>query len=148
MTAHPILSAGAVVVRCRNGAPHYLLLRAYDYWDFPKGGVEAAELPLAAAQREIKEETRLDDLEFRWGELYRETEPYGRNKVARYYIAYSPAARVELPVNPVLGRPEHHEYRWLDYAHARALLGPRVRTILEWAHSVLGDACNERSTRR
>lgn len=137
------LSAGMVVVRCRAGTFHYLLLRAYDYWDFSKGGVEANEAPLAAARREVLEETLLADLELRWGEQYRETAPYGRGKVARYYLAYSPAAAVALPVNPALGRAEHHEYRWLPYADARALLGPRVRAILDWAHAVVGEACGE-----
>ena len=137
------LSAGIVIVRCHAGAFHYLLLRAYKYWDFPKGRVEAAETPLVAARREVKEEAGLDDLELRWGELYRETEPYGAGKIARYYLAYSTTAAVELGINPALGRSEHHEYRWLNYAEARALLGPRVRAILDWAHQVIGDACEE-----
>ncbi|NIR58308.1 MAG: NUDIX hydrolase, partial [Gammaproteobacteria bacterium] len=33
------LSAGVVVVRTDRDGPRYLLLRAYRYWDFPKGEV-------------------------------------------------------------------------------------------------------------
>ncbi len=105
--AERILSAGVVVVRDSGDGWRVLLLRAYNYWDFPKGQVEAGEDPLTTARREVREETLIDDLEFRWGEDCIETAPYGRNKVARYYLAVSPAARVALPVNPELGRPEH-----------------------------------------
>ncbi|MGH8579780.1 MAG: NUDIX domain-containing protein [Gammaproteobacteria bacterium] len=34
------------------------MLRAYNYWDFPKGTVEPAEDPFEAACREVEEETR------------------------------------------------------------------------------------------
>ena len=50
------LSAGVVVVRNVKGSWLFLMLRAYRNWDFPKGVVEAAEQPLAAAIREVQEE--------------------------------------------------------------------------------------------
>jgi bis(5'-nucleosidyl)-tetraphosphatase len=133
----PRFAAGAVVVRRVDGEPRYLLLRVYNYWDFPKGGVAAGEEPLAAARREVEEETTLADLRFPWGEVYRETPPYSRGKVARYYLAESLAAAVRLPVSPELGRPEHHEFRWLSYAEAGRLLGERLRPILDWAHATV-----------
>lgn len=134
------LSAGVVVVRRAGGKTHYLILRAYNYWDFPKGEVEPEEDHLRAACREVKEETTLKDLDFRWGEIFRETEPYGRNKIARYYLAESKAGEVALPVSPTLGHPEHDEYRWLGYDAARELLVPRVQAILDWAQGVIGDS--------
>lgn len=133
----PALSAGVVVVRESDGEPRYLLLRAYRYWDFPKGMVEPGEEPLAAALREVREETSLADLELAWGETYRETPVYGASKVARYYLAASPGGAVTLPVSPELGRPEHHEFRWLDHAEARAKLGERLQPILDWAHATV-----------
>jgi 8-oxo-dGTP pyrophosphatase MutT (NUDIX family) len=126
-----------VVVRAQGGQWRYLLLRAFRNWDFPKGRVEAGEAPLQAAIRETGEESGLGDLEFRWGVGYRETEPYARGKVARYYLALSPAGRVDLPVSPELGRPEHDEFRWVDDAEARVLLPPRLLPVLEWARSLL-----------
>ena len=48
------LSAGAVIVRQPDREPRYLLLRARDYWDFPKGIVEEGEESLDAAVREIE----------------------------------------------------------------------------------------------
>ncbi len=131
------LSAGVVVVRRHGDEYHYLLLRAYDYWDFPKGLVEPGEDPRSSAIREVAEETTLTDLDFRWGEDYRETEPYGRGKIARYYVAESGAGEVSLPVSPELGHPEHHEFRWCDYRSARSLLPPRVQPILDWAHALV-----------
>jgi len=131
------LSAGVMVVRFINGAPHYLLLRVYGYWDFPKGLVEAGEEPLAAAIREVEEETGLTGLDFRWGRDYRQTQPYRQGrKVARYYLAASAAGEIFLPVNEELGHPEHDEFCWLPYPEARKRLAERVQPILDWGHGL------------
>lgn len=132
-----ILSAGAVVVRQTERGPLLLLLRAYRNWDFPKGQVEREETPLEAARREVAEETGLKKLEFPWGEIFQETAPYGQGKVARYYLAATEQAQLELPVSPELGRPEHHEYRWTSPQQARELLPARLQPILAWALSRL-----------
>ena len=130
------LSAGVVVVRWVDGELRYLLLRIYKYWDFPKGKVEAGEKQIQAAEREVEEETTLSALEFSWGYVFRESGPYGpQKKVARYYIAESKEGEVSLPVNPELGRPEHHEFRWVTYEEARKLLNERLKPILDWAHA-------------
>ena len=137
----PYLSAGVVVVRNSPEQRLYLLLRAYNYWDFPKGKVEADETPLDAAIREVQEESGLRDLHFDWGEVFIETRPYGRPlKIARYYLARTATERITLDVNPELGRPEHHEYRWVTAEQARRLLSPRVRLVLEWAEGILNNA--------
>ena len=128
-----ILSAGVVVIRRQDTQRRYLLLRAYRNWDFPKGVVEAGEDPLQAAIREVEEETSITDLDFHWGYDYCETPPYARGKVARYYVAETARLEIYLPVNPELGRPEHNEYMWADYAGAQKLLPPRLLPILEWA---------------
>jgi bis(5'-nucleosidyl)-tetraphosphatase len=124
-------------VRHAQDAWRYLVLRAYTYWDFPKGMVEQGEDPLHAAVREVTEETGLADLVFSWGHDFRETPPYGAGKVARYYVAETRQREVVLPISRELGRPEHHEYRWVVYEEARALLAPRVVSILEWAHALV-----------
>lgn len=133
------LSAGVIIVRRQANGPCYLLLRAYNYWDFPKGLAEPGEDPLKSAIREVEEETTLTALTFYWGQDYRETPPYGRGKVARYYVAETKDQSVALPISPELGRPEHHEFRWLEYKQARKLLAPRVQPILDWAHTVVSE---------
>jgi 8-oxo-dGTP pyrophosphatase MutT (NUDIX family) len=134
----PRLSAGVVVVRSGPTGWLFLLLRAYRNWDFPKGVVDPGEEPLAAARREVREETLINDLQFTWGEEYRETAPYSNNKVARYYLAETRTEEVSLPVSPELGRPEHNEARWVDLAGALSLSSPRVAPIVQWAAEKLG----------
>ena len=121
---------------CRGGSTQLddgwrvLLLRVYNYWDFPKGIVEPGEDPLTTARREVREETDIEDLEFRWGEEFIETEPYSRNKVARYYLATSPAVDSQTTRERRARAPEHHEYRWLDLDAARKLVVPRIAAVL------------------
>jgi bis(5'-nucleosidyl)-tetraphosphatase len=131
------LSAGVIVARHEGGSLYYLLLRVYTYWDFPKGIVEPGEDPLQTARREVEEETGLKDLIFAWGHGHRETAPYGRGKVARYYTAETHQSQVVLPTSPELKRPEHHEARWVTYEEARRLVSPRVVPILDWANTVI-----------
>jgi 8-oxo-dGTP pyrophosphatase MutT (NUDIX family) len=128
------LSAGVVVVRQHpeNGI-RFLMLRAYRNWDFPKGEVERNESPLAAAIRETAEETSIEDLDFAWGQDYVETAPYSQGKVARYYLARTDVDRVEFKLNTMLGRPEHHEYRWVGVLEAVKLASPRLQPVLAWA---------------
>ena len=98
--------------------------------------IEAEEDPLATAIREAREETGLTDFAFTWGHGFRETEPYASGKIARFYVAETRNERIELPVNPALGQPEHHEWRWVSFDEAHHLLAPRLRFIVDWAESV------------
>jgi 8-oxo-dGTP pyrophosphatase MutT (NUDIX family) len=132
------LSAGVVVARETPEGWRFLLLRAFNHWDFPKGMVEAGEQPLDAAIREVREESLISDLEFRWGEEHTETGPYSRGKVARYYVASTRTIDVTLTVIEELGRPEHNEYRWVDYQAALKLVSPRVAPVLQWAAARIG----------
>lgn len=143
MHNHPV-SCGVVITRCFNDERRYLLLRAYQFWDFPKGLKEDGEEPLQAAIREVEEESTLVDLQFQWGYDYRETPAYGRHrKIARYYIALCESGTVALPINPELGRPEHDEFRWVTFQDAMPLLSPRVQPVLKWAHDIITQSRND-----
>ena len=132
------LSAGVVVLRRGPLGWLYLMLRAYRNWDFPKGVVEPGEDPLAAARREVREETSIEDLGFDWGKIYRETGPYGNRKIARYYLAATRTDRITLPISPELGRPEHDEWRWVDRDAALSLASARLQPIVRWAAETVG----------
>ena len=133
-----ILSSGVIVLRWDGDHYKYLLLKAYNYWDFPKGMVEAGESPFAGALREVREETTISRLDFRWGKVYRQTQPYNHGrKVARYYIAVTAERDISLPINPLLGRAEHSEYRWVTREEAWEMITPRVRAVLKWADEVM-----------
>ena len=137
MDKKPIRSAGAVVFRRTERGIRLLVLRAYKNWDFPKGLVENAEDMLAAAKREVKEETGLSDVDYPFGDEHKETLPYANNKVARYYLAETEQHAIELPVSTALGRPEHHEYRWVSFDEAEDLLPPRLAVVLDWAKQTI-----------
>ena len=132
----PPRAAGAVVFRRTERGVRLLVLRAYKNWDFPKGLVEAGEDPLACARREVGEETGLGDFDF-VGDEFKETLPYANRKIARYYLAETGEEKIKLPVSPELGRPEHHEFRWVSFEEAEDLLPPRLAVVLEWARSTL-----------
>jgi len=136
----PVLSSGVIVVRRDDdNSWKFLLLRAYGYWDFPKGLVEEGEDPIEAAKRETKEETTISDLNFRWGYDFKETNPYNQGrKIARYYLAETKTKDIFLPVNPEIGKPEHDSYKWVSFDEAKRLVAPRVLEALEWAAQRLG----------
>ena len=114
------------------------MLRAFKNWDFPKGLVDTGEEQLACAQREVAEETGLTELDWPFGEDFKETLPYGdHKKVARYYLCETAEHDVKLPISPELGRPEHQEFRWVSFEEAEDLLPPRLAGVLGWARATI-----------
>ena len=132
-----ILSAGVVPIRRTAAGWRLLVLRAYKNWDFPKGRVEPGEDPFDAAKREATEETGIVDVTFPFGDMYRETLPYAGGKVARYYLGEVTDETIRLPISHELGRPEHHEWRWVSCGEAEELLPPRLSIVLDWVHETL-----------
>ena len=139
MAVMKILSAGVVPLRRTAQGWRLLVLRAYKNWDFPKGVVEPGEEPIDTAKREAIEETGLSDLEFNFGEAYKETVPYAGGKVARYYLAETREETVSLPISHELGRAEHHEWRWVSTHEAEDLLPPRLAIVLDWVRGTLDE---------
>ena len=132
-----VRASGAVVFRRTPRGVKLLVLRAYNNWDFPKGLVESGEDMLVAARREVKEETGLTEVDYPFGDEFRETVPYANNKIARYYLAETEEHDIQLPISTALGRPEHHEFRWVSLDEAEDLLPPRLTVILDWVKQTL-----------
>jgi len=83
-------------------------------------------------------ETGIAELDWPFGEDFKETLPYGEHKkVARYYLAEAGSHEVRLPISPELGRPEHQEFRWVSFEEAEAMLPPRLAAVLEWARAAI-----------
>lgn len=79
----------------------------------------------------------MTSLVFDWGHAHCDTAPYAGGKVARYFIARTHSDAVKLGINPSLGRPEHHEYRWMTLTEARSVARPRLHPIIDWASVIL-----------
>ncbi len=129
-------SAGIVVVRKNEEADKLLVLmmRAYNYWDFPKGKIELGERVIEAAIRETQEESGISKLKFTWGQAHAQTLPYGIvKKVSYYFLAETEEKDIVMQINPELGRAEHEEYKWLTFDEARKIAVPRIKEILDWA---------------
>ena len=138
MNPSPKRAAGAVEFRRTERGVRLLVLRAYKNWDFPKGLIEPGESELDAAKRETFEETGLTDLDWPFGDAHKDTLAYAGGKIARYFLAETGETAITLPVSPELGRPEHHEWRWVSYDEAEDLLPPRLSIVLDWARRTIG----------
>src|SRR5689334_1570808 len=143
--AHATLAtcAGGVVVRMGDSTsgtsrPLFLIIRdSYNNWGFPKGHVEDGELLEAAALREVREETGLDDLIVRssldsidWYFRFR-----GRliHKVCHFYLIFTDLADTS---------PQRSEgitaCRWEPYEDAAQLVSyANARDILRRAHELV-----------
>lgn len=139
----PRVSAGLVVLRPgAAGEWRCLLLRVYRNWDLPKGLVQPGESAADAAIRETHEATGLAHLTLPWGAGYHETAPYSGGQVARFFMAAWGGGEVVLPVAPELGRPEHHEFRWVPLESAALLLPPRLQPLIAWVKDHLSGCVN------
>jgi 8-oxo-dGTP diphosphatase len=117
----PVKAAGCVVWRHGSRGPEVLLVHRprYDDWSYPKGKLDRGESFLAAAVREVEEET---GLHVRLGPRLPDQEyPVrgGRLKHVAYWAA-SPPKRPKISAF----EPNHEidELRWLELGAARKLM--------------------------
>lgn len=109
-------SAGAVVFR-RNEEIKYLLIQyGWGHWEFPRGLVEKGESLEETAQREIKEEVGIEDIEFvpgfkEWIKFFFKLKGKNIMKIATFLLAETKTKEVKLSY-------EHKDYAWLGYEEA------------------------------
>lgn len=140
MKQQKTLSCGIVLVHREQNEWKYLMLRSYSYWEpGPKGKQKQGELDLETAIRECQEETGLlpEHVSFKWDVIHQDTEVYGKGKIARWFLGCTDLVDLTLPISPKLNKPEHDEYRWCSYDEALQLAGPRIKAILNWAHTTI-----------
>ncbi len=131
------ISAGAIIFK-RDSSLKYLLLKPKKesiYWDFPKGNIEKEEDPLKTAQREVKEETGLINLQF--FPQFKEKVSYfyrkGRDLVSKEVIFFlAQALNGEVKISW-----EHVEYGWFEFAEAVKKLRENSIKMLQKADEFL-----------
>lgn len=141
-------SAGAVIFyRQPDGQIEYLLLKHNErYWNFPKGRIEAGEDSLAAARREVEEETGLKAIiitpGFKVYNKYFFKKPQSRSakknktifKIVTFFLARARSQDVKVS-------HEHQGYAWFKFKEASKLLKKykSSQKVLTRAHNFLTD---------
>ena len=135
-----IISAGIIIFRRTSEGHKFLLLyHGRNYWNFPKGKLEASERSWQAALREVKEETGLKQTELKFVENFKAYERFflsrGKEKVLKIVILY--LAETRQPNITVSF--EHEGYAWFTFAEARKVLAhyPDNIKILTTAYDFL-----------
>jgi ADP-ribose pyrophosphatase YjhB (NUDIX family) len=123
-------SAGGVVVRIENGKAHIALVKEQPFgiYVLPKGGVEQGEDSLTAAQREIKEEAGLSDLQLIEYLGTRARLTYDKRKwVTTHYYLFTTDQKEGTPTDT------EHAYtcEWFPLDGLPEMLWPEQRALLE-----------------
>jgi len=119
--AGPVVAAGAVVTR--RGGDEVLLVHRPRYrdWSFPKGKCEPGEHVVAAAVREVHEETGVRVRLLRPLPRQRYLVSGGREKVVHYWLG----RRVDGKISDHVADEEIDEVRWVPVAEAVRMLTDR-----------------------
>lgn len=118
-----IISAGIIIFRkAREGHKFLLLYHGRNYWNFPKGKIEAGERSWQSAVREVKEETGLKASELHFIENFKAYErfSFGRGKERIFKIVILYLAETKQPRITVSW--EHEGYGWFTFSEAKKVL--------------------------
>ncbi|MEJ7629416.1 MAG: NUDIX domain-containing protein [Nocardioidaceae bacterium] len=123
-TPAPVRAAGCVVWRYGSDELEVLVVHRprWDDWSFPKGKLDPGEAPIAAAAREVEEET---GLRVRLGPRLRDdhyTISSGQPKVVSYWVAQPPRNADITRYEP---NAEIDKVEWLSLSGARRTLSYR-----------------------
>lgn len=144
-------SAGIIFFRDTFEGRKYLVLRASrdeaeiskgkfvkEFWDFPKGQLEAGESGIEAAKREAHEEAGISD--FKIITDFKETVRYFTRREGKSILKFVALFLAEAKTHEVRLSWEHDKYEWLSYneAHDRITL-KEMKKALEAAEKFLGN---------
>ncbi len=148
------ISAGAIIfIRQKKKIKYLLLKHSEKYWNFPKGHIEKGESELAAAKREVWEETGIKKIKilsgFKGVEKYYYrlakdlTRVFRRHKkifkTVFFYLAQVRACRVNIS-------REHQAFAWYGFDEARRKLRYQAsKDILIKADKFLHDYFSKKS---
>src|SRR3989344_4703083 len=117
------ISAGIIIYRLtEKGLKFLILYHGHGYWNFPKGKIETEEKGLAAAIREIREETGLarNDLDlkknFKTYEKFAFWKRFDNKNVRVFKIVIFYLAQTDK--NMIRVSEEHEGYGWFTYREA------------------------------
>lgn len=116
-----------------------LLYHGRNYWNFPKGKLEASERSWQAAMREVNEETGLKSSELRFVENFKTYERFSfggsKDRVFKIVILY--LAETKQPNITVSF--EHEGYGWFTFSEGKKILEkyPENVRILTTAYDFL-----------
>ncbi len=130
-------SAGAVIFKKEGGKFFYLLLHYQSgHWDFPKGNIEKGEKLQDTVKREVREETRIDDVKFILD--FKETIKYFYRLKGKIIFKTVVFYLVETKTKDVKISREHIGYKWLPYDQAlKQVTFKNAKEILKKANQFL-----------
>ena len=112
-------SRGFILFREENGKILFLLLRyKAGHWDFPRGHIEEGEDELAAAKRELREETSISDINIIQGFSYEYSYKFFNNQREKKVLLLL----AKTSQKDIILSPEHIEFKWLDFENALKLI--------------------------
>jgi 8-oxo-dGTP pyrophosphatase MutT (NUDIX family) len=133
-------SAGFVIYRTSpQGTAEYLLLDYGRHWDFPKGHLENDENDLAAARRELQEETGITDVQVA-PDFHHEITYYFRDRkkgLIRKTVAFF-LGETHAKSDAIVLSHEHEAFVFLPFEAAiRHVTYPNAKQVLKLAHEKL-----------
>ena len=142
-------SAGIILFRETSDGRRYLIIRSSrtdseiakkktvkEFWDFPKGILEAGESGLDAAKREAKEEVGIED--FVLFPNFKKTVQYFTRRDGKPIPKFVAMFLAKTEIEEAKLSWEHDAYKWLPYDEAREHVTlPQMKDTIEAAEIFL-----------
>lgn len=132
-------SAGAVIFRKEKDKIFYLFLCCQSgHLDFPKGNIEKGEKLNKTVRREVKEETKIEDIKFipgfkKWIKYFYKLKNKNIFKIVIFFLAETKTKEVKIS-------SEHIGFKWLSYKEAISqLVFENAKEVLRNANQFLMD---------